>query len=84
LSTKQNNSLLQGIPECGTDALRFALMAYTTQDRAINLDVLRVRGYRFFCNKIWQGVRFVLTQLSNAPGGYKPEEQFTVDFLWES
>uniref|UniRef100_A0A914CX14 Valine--tRNA ligase n=1 Tax=Acrobeloides nanus TaxID=290746 RepID=A0A914CX14_9BILA len=52
-----------GIPECGTDALRFALMAYTTQGRDINLDVLRIQGYRFFCNKIWQASRFTLTQL---------------------
>ncbi|VDM60684.1 unnamed protein product [Angiostrongylus costaricensis] len=42
----------KGIPECGTDALRFALLAYTTQGRDINLDVLRVQGYRFFCNKL--------------------------------
>ncbi len=32
-----------GIPECGTDALRFALCAYTSQGRDINLDVLRVQ-----------------------------------------
>uniref|UniRef100_A0A8R1DGZ7 Valine--tRNA ligase n=1 Tax=Caenorhabditis japonica TaxID=281687 RepID=A0A8R1DGZ7_CAEJA len=51
-----------GIPECGVDALRFALLAYTSQGRDINLDVLRVQGYRFFCNKIWQAVRFTLNQ----------------------
>jgi len=27
----QRRDYPQGIPECGTDALRFALMAYTTQ-----------------------------------------------------
>ncbi|KJH48795.1 valine--tRNA ligase [Dictyocaulus viviparus] len=42
----------KGIPECGADALRFALLAYTSQGRDINLDVLRVQGYRFFCNKV--------------------------------
>nr|CAD2202037.1 unnamed protein product [Meloidogyne enterolobii] len=72
----QRRDYPQGIPECGTDALRFALMAYTTQDRAINLDVLRVRGYRFFCNKIWQGVRFVFSQLGNNLNEYKPEADF--------
>ena len=41
-----------GIPECGTDALRFALLSYTSQGRDINLNVLRVQGYRFFCNKV--------------------------------
>ncbi|EJD75424.1 valyl-tRNA synthetase [Loa loa] len=52
-----------GIPECGTDALRFALINYTSQCRDINLDVLRIQGYRFFCNKIWQASRFTLMQL---------------------
>lgn len=60
----------KGIPECGTDALRFALLAYTSQGRDINLDVLRVQGYRFFCNKIWQAVRFTLMQLGSE---YRPE-----------
>ncbi|CAB3408896.1 unnamed protein product [Caenorhabditis bovis] len=53
-----------GIPECGVDALRFALLAYTSQGRDINLDVLRVQGYRFFGNKIWQAVRFSLSKFA--------------------
>jgi hypothetical protein len=31
-----------GIPECGADALRFGLLAYTLQGRDISLDVNRV------------------------------------------
>ncbi|KHN71289.1 Valine--tRNA ligase [Toxocara canis] len=62
-----------GIPECGTDALRFALMSYTSQGRDINLDVLRVQGYRFFCNKIWQASRFTLMQLGD---NFKPLAEF--------
>ncbi|KAL6254260.1 hypothetical protein P5V15_014875 [Pogonomyrmex californicus] len=58
----QKRDYPQGIPECGTDALRFALCAYTTQGRDINLDILRVQGYRFFCNKIWNATKFALTQ----------------------
>lgn len=53
-----------GIPECGTDALRFALCAMCS-GRDINLDILRVQGYRFFCNKIWNATKFALTYLSN-------------------
>ena len=61
----------QGIPECGTDALRFALCAYTAQGRDINLDVLRVQGYRFFCNKLWNATKFALMGLGE---NYKPNE----------
>lgn len=48
----------KGIPECGTDALRFALTSYPTRGRSINLNILRVQGYRFFCNKLWNAVRY--------------------------
>lgn len=54
-----------GIPECGTDALRFALCACLVQGRDINLDVLRVQGYRFFCNKLWNAMKFSLLSLGS-------------------
>ena len=54
----------KGIPECGTDALRFALCAYTSQGRDINLDVLRVNGYRNFCNKLWNASKFAMMNLT--------------------
>nr|XP_033334868.1 valine--tRNA ligase isoform X1 [Megalopta genalis] len=60
----QKRDYPQGIPECGTDALRFALCAYTSQGRDINLDILRVQGYRFFCNKIWNATKFALMYLN--------------------
>jgi len=59
----------QGIPECGTDALRFTLMSYMVQN-SINLDVARVVGYREFCNKLWNIVKFAL---KNFPEGFQPE-----------
>ncbi|KAF5096989.1 hypothetical protein D0Z00_002576 [Geotrichum galactomycetum] len=59
----QKLSFPKGIPECGTDAMRFALCAYTTGGRDINLDILRVEGYRKFCNKIYQATKFVLMRL---------------------
>ncbi|XP_015517085.1 valine--tRNA ligase isoform X2 [Neodiprion lecontei] len=61
----QKQDYPQGIPECGTDALRFALCAYTTQGRDINLDILRVQGYRFFCNKLWNATKFALMYLGD-------------------
>lgn len=59
---KKNNEdeFPDGIPECGSDALRFGLLAYTVQGRDINLDVKRVVGYRNFCNKLWNVIKFAL------------------------
>jgi len=56
----QKSDYPNGIPECGTDALRFALLSYMNLGRDINLDILRVQGYRFFCNKLWNAVKFAL------------------------
>ncbi|KAM3957167.1 LOW QUALITY PROTEIN: valyl-tRNA synthetase [Aphomia sociella] len=55
----QKQDYPNGIPECGTDALRFALCAMT-QGRDLNLDIQRVQGYRFFCNKLWNATKFAL------------------------
>lgn len=61
----QKESYPNGIPQCGTDAMRFALCAYTTGGRDINLDILRVEGYRKFCNKIYQATKFALLRLGD-------------------
>ena len=52
-----------GIPSCGADALRFALLSMAGQGRDIRLDARRIEGYRFFANKIWNASRFVLMNL---------------------
>ncbi|RXG57390.1 Valine--tRNA ligase [Armadillidium vulgare] len=65
----QKRDYPNGIPECGTDALRFALCAYTSQGRDINLDISRVNGYRNFCNKLWNATKFSLMYFSKS---FKP------------
>ncbi|XP_076309887.1 valyl-tRNA synthetase [Tachypleus tridentatus] len=69
----QKSDYPNGIPECGTDALRFALCAYTAQGRDINLDINRVEGYRHFCNKLWNAVKFGLLYLGKS---FKPVSDF--------
>ncbi|KAH8827166.1 tRNA synthetases class I-domain-containing protein [Flagelloscypha sp. PMI_526] len=54
-----------GIPQCGTDALRFALCAYSAGGRDINLEILRVEGYRKFCNKIFNATKFAMLKLDD-------------------
>uniref|UniRef100_A0A4W5M5S0 valine--tRNA ligase n=1 Tax=Hucho hucho TaxID=62062 RepID=A0A4W5M5S0_9TELE len=61
----QKSDYPTGIPECGTDALRFALCAYTSQGRDINMDVNRILGYRHFCNKLWNAVKFAMRTLGD-------------------
>jgi len=62
----QKKDFPKGIPQCGTDALRFALCAYSSGGRDINLDILRVEGYRKFCNKIWNATKFALLKLESS------------------
>ena len=70
----QKQDFPKGIPECGTDALRFALCAYTSSNRDINLDIARVEGYRKFCNKLWNATKFALMKLGEdfKPAGAAP------------
>ncbi|KAM3408929.1 hypothetical protein ACQJBY_001768 [Aegilops geniculata] len=89
----QKKDFPDGIPECGTDALRFALISYTSQvmliasfphfsdyyyckplvlkflifyqSDKINLDIKRVHGYRQWCNKLWNAIRFAMIKLGD-------------------
>ncbi|MCL7046507.1 hypothetical protein MKW94_009913 [Papaver nudicaule] len=67
-----------GIAECGADALRFALVSYTAQSDKINLDIQRVVGYRQWCNKLWNAIRFAMTKLGD---NYVPPTNLNLDSL---
>ena len=68
---EQQQLFPKGIKECGTDALRFTLCSYTYNSNDINLDIYRVEGFKKFCNKIWNAVKFSLMFL---PNDYIPDK----------
>ncbi|XP_067003254.2 valine--tRNA ligase [Anabrus simplex] len=48
-----------GIPQCGTDALRFTLCSQNVTSFFINFDVNTCAKNRAFCNKVWQACKYV-------------------------
>lgn len=75
----QKKDFPKGIPQCGTDALRFALCAYSGGGRDINLEILRVEGYRKFCNKIFNATKFAMLKLDES---FVPHPQNKVWILY--
>ncbi|XP_078446483.1 valyl-tRNA synthetase / valine-tRNA ligase (VALRS) [Wolffia australiana] len=73
-----------GIPECGADALRFALISYTMQSDKINLDIQRVVGYRQWCNKLWNAIRFAMSKLEDdyVPPEFVPRDSMPFACKW--
>jgi len=75
----QTKEYPHGIPECGADALRFGLLAYTKQGRDINLDTQRVVSYRHFCNKLWNATKLLLSYL---PEGFRVAKSIRDTEAW--
>ena len=66
----QKSAFPKGIAECGTDALRFSLVNYTTGGGDIAFDIKVIEAYRRFCNKIYQATNFALGRLGD---GFTPD-----------
>ena len=60
---KRKQEYPEGIPACGTDALRYGLLGYSIQNRFINMDVKRMISNRLFMNKIWNSFKFAMTNI---------------------
>ncbi len=55
------------IESYGTDAMRMALCFSATHARQIDLDRRRFEEFKNFANKIWNGARFVLSNITLSP-----------------
>lgn len=62
----------RGIPKCGADALRFTLLSYTLGMKDINLDILRVEGYRRLCNKLWNAHQYLKIRMGSSISSGSP------------
>ena len=66
-----------GLQAMGADALRFTLLTGATPGNDMNLSLQRIEGNRNFTNKIWNAVRFVLSQLADEGSTTKDETSTT-------
>jgi valyl-tRNA synthetase len=71
----------QGIPEFGTDALRFTFAALASTGRDIRFDLGRIEGYRNFCNKLWNAARYVMMNVE-APPATDSKPAFSLPDRW--
>ena len=54
----------EGIESYGTDASAIHVSIHlASPGRDINFDIGRIKGYRNFCNKIWNAFRFIEMQV---------------------
>jgi valyl-tRNA synthetase len=72
----------KGFPAYGADALRFTLCSYSPQAKRIALSLGRIEGYRHFCNKIYNAVRFSLGHLAGVEASGAPPAARLLQNRW--
>ncbi|HLV67250.1 MAG TPA: class I tRNA ligase family protein [Polyangiaceae bacterium] len=59
----------KGFAPYGADALRFTLCSYSPQAKRIALSPGRIEGFRKFCNKMYNAIRFALPYVAGGAQG---------------
>ena len=59
IERKTRKQFPNGINSYGTDAVRMTFYSLATHTRDISFELGRLKGYRNFCNKIWNAARFI-------------------------
>ena len=59
IERKTRKQFPNGIDSYGTDAVRMTFYSLATHTRDISFELGRLKGYRNFCNKIWNAARFI-------------------------
>ena len=68
IERKTRKQFPNGIESYGTDAMRMTFFSLATHTKDISFEMGRLKGYRNFCNKMWNAARFI----NNYP--YESEE----------
>ena len=59
IERKTRKQFPNGIESYGSDAVRMTFFSLATHTRDISFELGRLKGYRNFCNKIWNAARFI-------------------------
>ena len=59
IERKTRKQFPNGIDSYGTDAVRMTFYSLATHIRDISFELGRLKGYRNFCNKVWNAARFI-------------------------
>ena len=59
IERKTRKQFPNGIESYGTDAMRMTFFSLATHTKDISFEMGRLKGYRNFCNKMWNAARFI-------------------------